>query len=115
MVDPFIGKLSLFKVRTGQLMADASLVHSQSGDIERLAHLYVLSGKEQQEVISLCAGDIGAVSKLKNPSTGDTLSEKGFNKVYKSIEFPKGVVKKAIFPSGKGDEEKMSQCLYKLI
>ncbi|MBP3888533.1 MAG: elongation factor G [Cellulosilyticum sp.] len=115
LVDPFIGKLSLFKVRTGQLMADASLVHSQSGDVERLAHLYVLSGKEQQEVASLCAGDIGAVSKLKNPSTGDTLSEKGFNKVYESIEFSKGVVKKAIFPSGKGDEEKMSQCLYKLM
>ncbi len=115
LVDPFIGKLSLFKVRTGQLIADASLVHSQSGDIERLAHLYVLSGKEQQEVTSLSAGDIGAVSKLKNPSTGDTLCEKEFNKVYESIGFSKGVVKKAIFPNGKGDEEKMSQCLYKLM
>ncbi|MBE6023849.1 MAG: elongation factor G [Cellulosilyticum sp.] len=115
LVDPFIGKLSLFKVMTGKVKTDNVLIHNRSGETERLAHLYVLSGKEQQEVPSLCAGDIGAVAKLKNPITGDTLSEKGFGKVYKSIEFPEGVVKKAIFPNGKGDEEKMSQCLYKLM
>lgn len=115
LVDPFIGKLSLFKVRTGQVACDASLVHSQSGEVERLSHLYVLSGKEQQEVTKLYAGDIGAVAKMKNPNTGDTLYEKDFNKVYEPIQFSKGVVKKAIFPSGKGDEEKMSQCLYKLM
>lgn len=115
LVDPFIGKCSLVKVRTGQVKADDSLLHSQSGEMERLSHLYVLSGKEQQEVPSLCTGDIGAVPKLKNPTTGDTLCEKGFNKTYVPIEFPIGVVKKAIFPSGKGDEEKMSQCLCKLM
>ena len=113
LVDPFIGKFSLFKVRTGQIKMDDSLVHYQSGETERLSHLYVLCGKEQQEVPILYAGDIGAVSKLKNPRTGDTLAEKGVNKTYCSIEFPKGVVKKAIFPTGKGDEEKMSSCLYK--
>lgn len=115
LVDPFIGKFSLFKVRTGQIKADDNLVHSQSGEVERLSHLYVLSGKEQHEVPILYAGDIGAASKLKNPKTGDTLAEKGFDKIYSSIEFPKGVVKKAIFPAGKGDEEKMSLCLYKLM
>jgi len=115
LVDPFIGKFSLFKVRTGQIKMDDNLVHSQSGEIERLSHLYVLSGKEQQEVPILNAGDIGAVSKLKTPRTGDTLAEKGFDKVYLPIEFPKGVVKKAIFPTGKGDEEKMSCCLNKLM
>lgn len=115
LVDPFIGKFSLFKVRTGQIRMDDSLVHSQSGEVERLAHLYILSGKEQQEVPILYAGDIGAAPKLKNPKTGDTLAEKGFDKVYSPIEFPKGVVKKAIFPMGKGDDEKMSLCLYKLM
>lgn len=115
LVDPFIGKFSLFKVRTGQIKMDDSLVHSQSGEIERLSHIYVLSGREQQEVPMLYAGDIGAASKLKNPRTGDTLVERGFDKVYYPIEFPKGVVKKAIFPTGKGDEEKMSSCLYKLM
>ena len=115
IVDPFIGKFSLFKVRTGKIKMDDSLVHSQSGETERLAHLYILSGKEQQEVPILYAGDIGAVSKLKNPKTGDTLAEKGFNKVYYPVELPKGVVKKAIFPAGKGDEEKMALSLYKLM
>lgn len=115
IVDPFIGKFSLFKVRTGKIEMDDSLVHSQSGETERLSHLYILSGKEQQEVPILYAGDIGAASKLKNPKTGDTLAEKGFNKVYYPVEFPKGVVKKAIFPTGKGDEEKMSFSLYKLM
>lgn len=115
LVDPFIGKLSMFKVRTGKVATDDALVHSQSGEIERLVHLYVISGKEQQEVSTLYAGDIGAVAKLKNPNTGDTLYEKGFDKMYLPIEFPIGVVKKAIFPNGKGDEEKMSQCLYKLM
>ena len=115
LVDPFIGKLSMFKVMTGKVNMDDALIHSQSGEVERLSHLYVLSGKEQQEVTSLCAGDIGAVPKLKNPTTGDTLAVKGFNKVYETIDFPIGVVQKAIFPNGKGDEEKMSQCLYKLM
>lgn len=115
LVDPFIGKLSLFKVRTGEINMEDTLLHSQSGECEKLSHLYVLSGKEQIEVPKLCAGDIGAVPKLKEVSTGDTLCEKGFNKTYLPIVFPKGIVKKAIFPSGKGDEEKMSQCLYRLM
>lgn len=115
LVDPFIGKLSLFKVRTGEVKMEDNLIHKQSGEVERLSHLYVLTGKEQQEVPSLCTGDIGAVPKLKNPKTGDTLADKSFDKLYLPIEFPKGVVKKAIFPAGKGDEEKMSLCLYKLM
>lgn len=115
VVDPFIGKLSLFKVMTGKVSMDDALVHTQSGEVERLSHLYVLCGKEQQEVTMLHAGDIGAVPKLKYPTTGDTLCAKGFGKEYLPITFPEGFVKKAIFPKGKGDEEKMSQCLYKLM
>ena len=115
LVDPFIGKLSLFKVRTGKVSMDDTLVHTQSGELERLAHLYILCGKKQQEVTALCAGDIGAVSKLKNLATGDTLCEKGFGKVYVPISFPIGVVQKAIVPNGKGDEEKMAQSLLKLM
>lgn len=115
LVDPFIGKFSLFKVRTGKVKAEDILVHGQSGEMEKMAHLYVLTGKEQQEVPHLCAGDLGAAPKLKISSTGDTLSEKGFNKIYEAAQFPVGVVKKAIFPNGKGDEEKMSQCLERLM
>lgn len=115
VVDPFIGKLSLFKVMTGKVTTDQALVESGSEEIERLTHLYVLSGKTQTEVDTLHAGDIGAVAKLKNPTTGDTLCDKGFGMEYEKIAFPEGVVQKAIFPNGKGDEEKMSQCLVKLM
>lgn len=115
IVDPFIGKYSLFKVRTGSLKTEDQLIHSPSGEVERISHLYVLAGKEQKEVDTLYAGDIGAVSKLKQAKTGDTLAAKGFDKVYEPIVFPKGVVKKAIFPAGKGDEEKMSQSLSKIM
>ena len=115
LTDPFIGKFSLFKVRTGKVSSEDVLIHRQSGELERLSHLYVLCGKEQQEVPFLCAGDIGATPKLKNTATGDTLGEKGFEKVYMPISFQVGVVKKAIIPSGKGDEEKMSGALMKLM
>ena len=115
LANPFIGKFSLFKVRTGKLSSEDVLIHRQSGELERLSHLYVLCGKEQQEVDTLCAGDIGAVPKLKNTATGDTLGEKGFEKVYIPMSFPTGVVKKAIVPKGKGDEEKMSGALMKLM
>ncbi len=115
LVDPFIGKFSLFKVKSGKVKMEDTLYNPETGDSERLAHLYVLCGKEQKEVPELCAGDIGAVSKLKTPKTGDTFAEKGFGKVYPSIDFPKAFVKMAVFPVGKGDEEKMSTSLYKLM
>lgn len=115
LADPFIGKFSLFKVRTGKVSSEDTLVHRQSGELERLSHLYVLCGKEQQEVPFLCAGDIGAVPKLKNTATGDTLAQKGFEKRYMPVDFPTGVVKKAIRPKAKGDEEKMSGALTKLM
>lgn len=115
LVDPFIGKFSLFKVRTGILKAEDSLQHCETEEMEKIAHIYVLSGKEQKEVNMMYAGDIGATPKLKNAKTGDTLAEKGFDKVYEKIDYPVGVVKKAIFPAGKGDEEKMSQSLNRLM
>ena len=115
IVDPFIGKLSLFKVKTGTIKTDDALVNTRTGEIERFSHLYVLSGKEQKEVDCLYPGDIGAVAKLKTPKTGDTMGDKEFEYQYEPIVFPKGLVKKAIFPTGKGDEEKMSSSLMKLM
>ena len=115
LVDPFIGKFSLFKVKSGKVKTEDTLYNPKTGDSERMAHIYVLCGKEQKEVAELCAGDIGAVPKLKTPKTGDTFAEKGFNKVYPDIAFPQAFVKMAVFPVGKGDEEKMSTSLYKLM
>ena len=115
IVDPFIGKLSLFKVKTGTIKTDDALVNVRAGEVERFSHLYVLSGKEQKEVDVLYPGDIGAVAKLKTPRTGDTMADKDFAYQYEPMVFPKGLVKKAIFPTGKGDEEKMSSSLMKLM
>lgn len=115
LVDPFIGKFSLFKVKSGTVKTEDVLYNPVTGDSERIAHIYTLCGKEQKEVGELCAGDLGAVAKLKSPKTGDTFAEKGFNKVYPAIDLPKAFVKMAVFPVGKGDEEKMSTSLYKLM
>ncbi len=115
IVDPFIGKFSLFKVKTGVITADNTFINTATSDEEKLGHLYVLRGKEQHEVDKLYAGDIGAAAKLKTVKTNDTLADKGFMKSYKPIDFPQPYVKMAIFPVGKGDEEKMSTTLNKLM
>lgn len=115
VVDPFVGKLSLFKVKTGKVKTDDTLINLQTGDAERITHLYVPFGKEQKEVSELSAGDIGAVAKLKTPKTNDTLADKEFDKIYMPIDFPKGFVKMAVFPVGKGDEEKMTASISRLI
>ncbi|MBC8580587.1 elongation factor G [Zhenhengia yiwuensis] len=115
MVDPFIGKFSLFKVRSGEVNRDDSLLNVRTGEVEKLSHIYVLQGKEQMEVEKLYAGDIGAVSKLRNTNTCDTLRDKDANIEYEPIDFDKPYVQMAIFPLGKGDEEKMSLALTKLM
>lgn len=96
----------MFKVKTGTIKTDDALLNVRAGEVERFSHLYVLSGKEQKEVAALYPGDIGAVAKLKTPRTGDTMADKDFAYQYEPMVFPKGLVKKAIFPTGKGDEEK---------
>ncbi len=115
IVDPFIGKFSLFKVKTGVVTPDTLFINKRTEEEEKLSHLYVLRGKEQNEVDKLYAGDIGAAAKLKTVKTNDTLADKSFAKSYQGIEFPKPYVKMAIFPVGKGDEEKMSTTLHKLM
>ncbi|MGL4736432.1 MAG: GTP-binding protein, partial [Cellulosilyticaceae bacterium] len=101
MVDPFIGKFSFFKVKTGILRRDDVLNNQRTSELAKMVHIYVMQGKDQQEVESLCAGDIGAVSKLKDIETNDTLCEKGMDVMYDAIDFPKPYVKMAIFPLGK--------------
>ncbi|MEG0387103.1 MAG: elongation factor G, partial [Niameybacter sp.] len=115
MVDPFIGKFSLFKVKNGKISRDDSLLDIRTGESEKFVHLYILQGKEQVEVETLNAGDIGAVAKLKDVNTNDTLCDKEAGFEYEAIEFDKPYVKMAIFPLGKGDEEKMSLSLAKLM
>lgn len=115
MVDPFIGRVSYFKVKSGKLNRDDMLMNQRTEELTKLTHLYVLRGKEQEELETLNAGDIGIVTKLKDIDTNDTLASKDMSVEYTAINFPKPYVKMAIFPLGKGDEEKMSTSLSRLM
>lgn len=115
IADPFIGKFSLIKVCSGILKSDDSVYNSRTGTEEKLSRLYVLRGKEQIEVKELYAGDIGAIGKLSDTETGDTLSSKAepIEYVPMKISVPYTYVKYSTV--NKGDEDKVSQALSKLM
>ena len=115
VVDNYVGKMSVFKVLSGTIKKDDTLFNANKGENEKIAKLYTLCGKKQVEVDSLCAGDIGATTKLAVTDTGDTLcSSKNVLKA-EEIKFPKPVLSMAVLPKAKGDEEKISSGLAKLM
>jgi elongation factor G len=109
-----VGELSFFRVCTGAVSPGIDLVNEQNGKGERLAQLFVMNGKDRKEATRLLAGDIGAVVKLKDTHTNNTLSTKNFPVTYPPIVFPEPVFHAAIFPRAKGDEDKMSTGLHSL-
>ncbi len=115
--DPFVGRLTFIKVLSGTLKADAHPHNVQRNTAERLGHLYVARGKEQLEVPELVAGDIGVVAKLSETLTGDTLvaSSADTSKVVPPIAYPPSTYRSAIHPRGKGDVDKLSSALTKLV
>ena len=115
IADPFVGKISLFKVITGKLNGDAVVKNTNSGKQEKLSHLFFMRGKNQIVTDEIIAGDIGAVAKLQFTSTGDTLCIQEINIKYDKIKLPVPVMSMAILPKTKGDEEKISLALSKLI
>lgn len=114
IADPFVGKLSYFKVMSGKLSPDATLINLTSKSPEKLGKLYNMFGKKQIECKELVAGDIGAVAKLSVTKTGDTLASSESDEAYEQIDFPKPNISLAIVPKSKGDEEKISNGLQKL-
>ncbi len=114
VADPFVGKMSYFKVMNGTLNRDAQLINATSGVSERFGKLYTVRGKKQTEVDSLCCGDIGMIPKIASIGTNDTLSASGKIK-YTAIEMPASNMVKGIAPVAKGDEEKISSGLAKLL
>jgi len=107
------GKISLIRVMSGTLKADSTAYNATKDVNERIGKLYVIRGKKQIEVPELKAGDIGAATKLSYTLTGDTLAKAGGAKL-DAIEFAEPVIKMAIVPQAKGDEEKISAGLNKL-
>ena len=109
------GKISMFRVFSGTLTADSQVYNANKDAMEKIGRLYVLRGKKQIEVDKLVAGDIGAVTKLAVTGTGDTLCSKSNPIILPAIDFPHPKLTLAILPKAKGDEEKISAGLNKLL
>ena len=115
IADPYVGKMSLFRVYSGEIKADSALYNPNKGITERIGKLYMLRGKKQIEVKSVCAGDIGVVAKLDKTKTGDTLCAENKNMILTGIEFPAPVLSMAVSAVAKGDEEKIISGLNRLM
>lgn len=115
IADPFIGRFSIIKVCSGVLRSDSVIFNSEKETEEKLSRLYVLRGKEQIEVSELHAGDIGAIGKLSNTMTGDTLSTKANPIVYDRIQVSTPYTYQRFKTKNKGDDDKVSQALGKLM
>jgi elongation factor G len=115
LADPFVGKLTYFRVYSGTIESDSRVFNSKSGEEERIGQLYMLRGKEQLPVPKVVTGDIGAVAKLASTATGDTLCDKGRPLLLPGITFPRPVYISAIEPKTKADLDKMSSSLARLV
>lgn len=114
VVDPFVGKISMFKVYSGQFKKDMEVLNATRDKTEKIGQVFLLRGKDQMDVDSVLAGDIGATAKLQYTETGDTLCDKANPIVYPGIKLPKPCIFMAVEPKSKGDEEKIGQALHKL-
>jgi len=114
IADPFVGRISMFRVYSGTLKTDSVVYNSTTEKNEKIAQVFMLRGKKQIPVDKLIAGDIGAVAKLQLTSTNDTLCEQSKPVVLDKIEFPEPSISLAVEPKAKGDEEKISSGLQKL-
>ncbi|WP_270567934.1 elongation factor G [Clostridium beijerinckii] len=114
IADPFVGRISFFRVITGEAKDDMTVLNVNKDKNEKLSHICFIRGKTQIPAKRIIAGDIGAISKLQYTNTGDTLASSDFKVIYDKMNFPKTVFSMAVIPQAKGDEEKISQALAKL-
>ncbi|WP_010073779.1 elongation factor G [Clostridium cellulovorans] len=115
IADPFVGKLSMFKVISGRLTSGISVYNANKEKEEKINAIYELKGKNQELISEIFAGDIGAIAKLQYSSTGDTLCDIAMPINFEKMIFPKPTMTMAIIPKNKGDEEKVSLGLSKLL
>jgi elongation factor G len=112
--DPYVGQLTIFRVYSGSIKADASFYNSTKSTTERIGHILSVFGKEQRAVTEAIAGDIVAVAKLKDTLTGDSLCAEKDKVVFDPINFPEPAISFSIKPKTRGDEDKISIALHKL-
>jgi len=115
IADPFAGRVSYFKVFGGSVKNDASLQNVRTGSTERLAHIGAPLGKTIQPVTELHAGDIGAVAKLKDTLTGDTLADKGVTLAYEGVKLPEPSIAYAMEAKSRQDEDRMGNAIAKIL
>ena len=115
LVDPFIGKISFFKVNSGIIKKEAEVFNPIKNKKERIAQVMTMQGNKQIEVEELHAGDIGATTKLQYTQTGDTICDKNFSVVFNQIKFPKPNIFSGVLPADKNDDEKLSTALQKVM
>ena len=112
--DPYVGKISFFRVYSGTFKSDSQVWNSDKGQAERVGQLFVFQGKNQEQVAQITAGDIGAVTKLSVTTTGDTLCQKEKSVVLPRISFPASHHTVAVYPKSKQDVDKMSASLARI-
>jgi elongation factor G len=113
--DPFAGRISYFKVYTGVVKNDATLQNLTRSTSERLAHLSIPFGKNLQPITELHAGDIGAVAKLRETLTGDTLGDKGVTATYAQVKLPEPSIAFAIEAKSRADEDRVGNAVHRIL
>ena len=113
--DPFVGKLSLFRVYQGTIKSNSEVYDANQGQAERVGQLYLPKGKNQENLTEVTAGDIGAVGKLSSTVTGDTLCVRDNQVTFEPIEMPVGYYRVAVSPASKADLDKMSLALNRIV
>ncbi|MGV8946451.1 MAG: elongation factor G [Lutibacter sp.] len=112
--EPNLGQVSFFKVKSGEIKLNDKLENSRNEEIEIINQLYIMDGKNREQVEKLSAGDIGATLKLKFTETNDTLRAKGSNITIKPINYPEARITKAVRALDKNDDEKLNEALKKI-
>ena len=113
-IEPNLGKLTFFKVISGEVTSSSELINSQTGAVEKFHQLFIMDGKTRNPVDKLVAGDIGATLKLKDTFTNQTLRAKGFDITINPIEYPEPRIRTAIVAQNKIDDEKIGEVLHKV-
>lgn len=115
VADPFAGRITVFKVYSGSVKSDAAVYNVTKNTQERLGPLHVMQGKSLEKISEARAGDIVAVTKLRETTTGDTFCDKAAQIVYEPVRFPTPAIAFAIEPKSRNDEDKLSQAIHKML
>ena len=115
IIDPFAGRVSLFRVYSGEIKGESTIHNASRKENERFGHVLALQGKQHDQVEVVTTGDIGAVAKLRETHTGDTFSDPSDAILYDPVVFPEPVIAYALEPKSRGDEEKVSSAMAKMM